>query len=128
MVKRTTFAVLLCIMSLTMWAGERSDEDMRAIAMQHFATSRANTRGMALNTDVCELARRASYSVYGLQEGQGFVIVGRSTAFNPILATSETSFDANNLADAKHLPLQEPLHQWRTSWKHNGDRVHPITR
>ncbi len=99
MVKRTTFAVLLCIMSLTMWAGERSDEDMRAIAMQHFATSRANTRGMALNTDVCELARRASYSVYGLQEGQGFVIVGRSTAFNPILATSETSFDANNLAD-----------------------------
>ena len=99
MVKRTTFAVLFCMLTLTAaWAGERSDEDMRAIALQHFAT-KANTRGAELKTDLCELARRASYSVYGLQQEQGFVIVNRFTGFNPILATSETSFDANNLAD-----------------------------
>ena len=99
MVKRTTFAVLFCMLTLTAaWAGERSDEDMRAIALQHFAT-KANTRGAELKTDLCELARRASYSVYGLEQGQGFVIVNRFTGYNPILATSETSFDANNLAD-----------------------------
>lgn len=99
MVKRTAFAVLFCMLTLTAaWAGERSDEDMRAIALQHFAT-KANTRGAELKTDLCELARRASYSVYGLEQGQGFVIVNRFTGYNPILATSETSFDANNLAD-----------------------------
>lgn len=99
MVKRTAFAVLFCMLTLTAaWAGERSDEDMRAIALQHFAT-KANTRGAELKTDLCELARRASYSVYGLEQGQGFVIVNRYTGYNPILATSETSFDANNLAD-----------------------------
>jgi len=99
MVKRTTFAVLFCMLTLTAaWAGERSDEDMRAIALQHFAT-KANTRGAELKTDLCELARRESYSVYGLQQEQGFVIVNRFTGYNPILATSETSFDANNLAD-----------------------------
>ena len=99
MAKRTTFAVLFCMLTLTAaWAGERSDEDMRAIALQHFAT-KANTRGAELKTDLCELARRASYSVYGLEQGQGFVIVNRFTGYNPILATSETSFDANNLAD-----------------------------
>lgn len=99
MVKRTTFAVLFCMLTLiAAWAGERSDEDMRTIALQHFAT-KANTRGAELKTDLCELARRASYSVYGLEQGQGFVIVNRFTGYNPILATSETSFDANNLAD-----------------------------
>lgn len=80
------------------WAGERSDQDMRNIALQHFSASQAYTRGAELE-DICELARRESYTVYGLSQGQGFVVVGRFTEFNPVLATSETRFDADNLAD-----------------------------
>ena len=100
MLKRTTFAVLFCLLSLTAaWAGERSDQEMRTIALQHLAANQANTRGAALESDICELARRASYSVYGLSQGQGFVVVSRSTAFHPVLATSETRFDADNLPD-----------------------------
>jgi hypothetical protein len=34
-----------------------------------------------------------------LSQGQGFVVVSRSEAFNPVLATSETRFDADNLPD-----------------------------
>jgi len=99
MVKRTTFAVLLFMLSLSAaWAGERSDQDMRNIALQHFSASQAYTRGAELE-DICELARRESYTVYGLSQGQGFVVVGRFTEFNPVLATSETRFDADNLAD-----------------------------
>ena len=100
MLKRITFAVLFCLLSLTAaWAGERSDQEMRTIALQHLAAHQANTRGAALESDICELARRASYSVYGLSQGQGFVVVSRSTAFHPVLATSETRFDADNLPD-----------------------------
>lgn len=100
MLKRLTFAVLFCLLSLTAaWAGERSDQEMRTIALQHLAANQANTRGAALESDICELARRASYSVYGLSQGQGFVVVSRSEAFNPVLATSETRFDADNLPD-----------------------------
>ena len=100
MLKRITFAVLFCLLSLTAaWAGERSDQEMRTIALQHLAANQANTRGAALESDICELARRASYSVYGLSQGQGFVVVSRSTAFHPVLATSETRFDADNLPD-----------------------------
>lgn len=100
MVKRTTFAVLFCLLSLTTaWAGERSDADMRTIALQHFVAIQANTRGAELESDICELARRESFSVYGLSQGHGFVVVSRSEAFNPVLATSETRFDADNLPD-----------------------------
>lgn len=100
MLKRTTFAVLFCFLSLTAaWAGERSDADMRTIALQHLAAHQANTRGAALESDICELARREAYSVFGLSQGQGFVVVSRSTAFHPVLATSETRFDADNLPD-----------------------------
>jgi len=100
MLKRTIFAVIFCLLSLTAaWAGERSDQEMRTIALQHLAANQANTRGAALESDICELARRASYSVYGLSQGQGFVVVSRSEAFNPVLATSETRFDADNLPD-----------------------------
>jgi len=100
MLKRLTFAVLFCLLSLTTaWAGERSDQEMRTIALHHLAANQANTRGAALESDICELARRASYSVYGLSQGQGFVVVSRSEAFNPVLATSETRFDADNLPD-----------------------------
>lgn len=100
MLKRTTVAVLYCLLSLTaVWAGERSDQEMRTIALQQLAANQANTRGAALESDICELARRASYSVYGLSQGQGFVVVSRSTAFHPVLATSETRFDADNLPD-----------------------------
>lgn len=100
MLKRLTFAVLFCLLSLTTaWAGERSDADMRTIALQHFVAIQANTRGAELESDICELARRESFSVYGLSQGHGFVVVSRSEAFNPVLATSETRFDADNLPD-----------------------------
>lgn len=100
MLKRLTFAVLFCSLSLTTaWAGERSDADMRTIALQHFVAIQANTRGSELESDICELARRESFSVYGLSQGHGFVVVSRSEAFNPVLATSETRFDADNLPD-----------------------------
>ena len=100
MLKRTTVAVLFCLLSLTAaWAGERSDQEMRAIALQQLAANQANTRGAALESDICELARREAYSVFGLSQGQGFVVVSRSNAFHPVLATSETRFDADNLPD-----------------------------
>ena len=100
MLKRTTFAVIFCLLSLTAaWAGERSDLEMRAIALQQLAANQANTRGAALESDICELARREAYSVFGLSQGQGFVVVSRSNVFHPVLATSETRFDADNLPD-----------------------------
>lgn len=98
MLKKTFYIILLCLLALGMQARERTEDDMQSIALQHFS-HRAVTRGEQAIPEVRELARRSSYVVYGQLRRQGFVVVAKDKAFDPILAYSETAFDMQDMAD-----------------------------
>jgi hypothetical protein len=84
----------LCLLlgNNTSLAGDRTEREMLSIAATQFAKG-GKTRS-AQNIE--KLADESTYAVYGNNE-QGFVIVSRDDNFTPVLAYSDTKFDAANL-------------------------------
>lgn len=88
--------MLLMAHALTASAQQRSDADMKAIAIQHMNGLQAKGRTLQTN-DIKSLYQADNLGIYG-DEGC-FVIVSRNTIDPPVLGYSATAFDATNMPD-----------------------------
>lgn len=93
--KRKYFLIsTLCLAlgSYTSLAGERTEREMLSIAERQLGRNAA-TRSAH---DVVKLAEECHYAVYGYRT-QGFVVVSRDDDSKPVLAYSDSHFDATHL-------------------------------
>lgn len=92
--RRLLLITTLCLTigSNTSLAGERTEREMLSIAEAQLA------KGVATRSahDIEKLAEERHYAVYG-NDTQGFVVVSRDDEFSPVLAYSDSHFDATHL-------------------------------
>ena len=97
---RKSLLLIAFITNIIAFAGERSEKDMQAIAVNQLSAINSKTRSLDSNTFVVSKVLSAeSYSIYAPQNSRGFVIVSNDDAFMPVLGYSDSKFDPENLPD-----------------------------
>ena len=122
--KKLNLAVLFLISTFPLFAIERSESDMEAIALQQLKGAGVKSLVYKSAVKLKCLQRNTSFSIYGTEENDGFVIVSRDEEVRPVLGYSTSSFDADNIPDgfqwwldnvsaqlqaAKNAPIQGPV-------------------
>lgn len=118
MKKILLLALTLCV-SFAAWAGDRSDEEMRAIALSQMVSP--SVKGQFPTTfHVDRLQQYNQMSVYGNTDG--YVFVSRDDRITPVLGYSDGVFDANNLPEGLRWWIQK-MDQCLADWRNAPDDV-----
>jgi len=106
MLKRTFILyTFVAILGVATYASDRTDAEMRSIAMRHLLGS--STRGAMPAAEELNLEMKDScLSIYSA-EGRGFVVVSRDDAFPAVLGSSATAIDMRNLPEGFRWWLRE---------------------
>lgn len=97
---RKSFLLIAFITNVLAFAGERSEKDMQAIAVNQLSAFNLKTRSISNNKlTVNKVLSAESYCIYTPQDGNGFVIVSNDDAFMPVLGYSDSEYNPENLPD-----------------------------
>jgi len=105
MMKRTFILyTFVAILGVATYASNRTDAEMRSIAVRHLRGS--STRGATPAAQQLTLEMKDNYlSIYSA-EGRGFVVVSRDNTFPAVLGSSATAIDMSNLPEGFRWWLQ----------------------
>lgn len=103
-------SLLICTLLL---AQNRTDEQMKAIAVQKLHGAMARGFGISTNIDIKEMLSNDEYSIYGAEKG-GFVVVSRNNDIKPVIGYSSSTFDADNIPCGMKWWLNEMENSLRT--------------
>ncbi|MBQ3780286.1 MAG: C10 family peptidase [Bacteroidaceae bacterium] len=117
--KKLIVCALTLMVSFAAWAGDRSDEEMQAIALSQMVAPSA--KGMFPTTfHVNRLKQYDQMSVYGNEDG--FVFVSHDDRIKPVLGYSAATFDAGNLPEGLRWWIQK-MDQCLADWRNTPDDV-----
>ncbi len=120
--KKLSFLLLLIIGTSSLGAMERSESEMEAIALQQLKGAGVKSIGNRLSVSLKCLQRNTSFSIYGTEDNDGFVIVSRDDEVRPVLGYSTSSFDADNLPCGFQWWLDNMSDQLQTAKKASVQR------
>ena len=95
--KKLNLAVLFLISTFPLFAAERSESEMEAIALQQLKGAGVKSLANQFAAKLKCLQRNTAFSIYGTEDNDGFVIVSSDDEVRPVLGYSTSSFDANNI-------------------------------
>ena len=102
--KKFLFSFALFLTTIAGLADNRSLSEMHAIAASKLGSATAAVKGVnsssALSTTLLRVADDAAYSIFTPEQGDGFVIVAKSTLSAPVIGYSTGRYDADNLPPA----------------------------
>lgn len=101
--KKILFLLLSCLLSCYTSAGNRSETEMRQIAINQIY---GNLAKGSIQISLKKVSTANAYSIYS-GETKGYVIVSRYENCKPILGYSENTYDVNNLPDGFKWWLKE---------------------
>lgn len=106
--KRILLPLVLTFACLHLVAAERTIAEMSALAAAQLRTAQVKSanggvKGPALRC----LSNEKAYCIFTPEEGDGFVIVAKSTLANPIIGYSTAPFDMNDMPDGLRWFLNE---------------------
>ena len=109
--KKILFSFTLFLAATAGLADNRSLSEMQAIAASKLGSATAAVKGVngssALTPTLLRVADDAAYSIFTPEQGDGFVIVAKSTLSAPVIGYSKGRYDADNLPPAFRWYLSE---------------------
>lgn len=98
-----------CLLSLEALSAERSKQEMATIARVQLNSLAAARRAGTTNADedIRLLKSSATYSIFGSSKTEGFVVVSRDDAFQPVIGCSEQRFDEQSMPEGLRWWLTE---------------------
>ena len=96
--KRILSLIVCTVVALTVFAHERSDEEMKTIAAAKMNVAQmVKGYGTIAPVSISKVKETATYTIFDSSAGEGFVIVSRNEAYPAVIGYSTGSFDADNL-------------------------------
>ncbi|MCR4994263.1 MAG: C10 family peptidase [Bacteroidales bacterium] len=98
--RRLLFLIALSAGVLPLLAGQRSDDEMKRIAISKLNTTnqvKSLTGGVLTLRQVAPVQSTDTYTIYTPTEGSGFVVVSRSEDYPAVLAYSEGVFNTEEM-------------------------------
>ncbi|MDO4994499.1 MAG: C10 family peptidase [Bacteroidales bacterium] len=117
--KKILLLTLTFLVSFAAWAGDRTDEEMRAIALSQLVSP--SVKGRFPSTFRVErLHAYNEMSVYGNEDG--FVFISRDERIKPVLGYTEGTFDTLNMPEGLRWWIQK-MDQCLADWRNMPDDV-----
>ena len=117
--KKIIVYALTLMVSFTAWAGDRTDAEMRSIALSQMV--QPSVKGQfPTSFHVDRLKQYDQMSVYGNEDG--FVFVSHDDRIKPVLGYTEGTFDTANLPDGLRWWIQK-MNTCLADWRNTPDDV-----
>ncbi len=89
--------ILLVQLPLVLWAFDRTEQEMRAIAQEQLAVQSLSKGKMPMNgKELLSFVDNSNFSIYGYEEG-GMVVISRDNSFPAVLGYSDSRYQKSNM-------------------------------